>query len=259
MGALHLAIFILISIQAIDAFAQTPDKSSERLSVRQELALQERNTDPTLAQALTEADGSPSRDPADENQFIALSSWDSVDTTSNPGLVVSNNAPCSPVNQPPTTITGGKLKRRGLKQRRGAPPQPESICPVPAATDTDTHPSKQPQTEEQGREQGPALRDGSPQPEDFKWPNMFKLPTKDGDSPACFEATNGLMPVGVCENPKQLPEPSRWDVFMQVNHYIDARSWKLLDSTLGACLNFPFLFPPHNLDYSIFHTFTVYM
>lgn len=38
---------------------------------------------------------------------------------------------------------------------------------------------------------------------------MFKIPTDDGDSPACFEARNGLMPVGVCANRERRPEPSR--------------------------------------------------
>lgn len=247
MGALHLTIFILTSLRVADGFAQTPNEPSERLSAWQELALQERNTAPALAPVPAKADGSPYRDPANENQSISLPSWSLVETTSNPDMIVSNNAPCSPVNQPITT--GGKLKRRGVKQRRGATPKPETFCPLPATTDTDTHPretdGQKPQTEEKGQEQGPAPQDGLPQPEEFKWPNVLKIPTDDGDSPACFEATNGLMPVGVCENPEQQPEPSRWDVFMQVNHYIDARAWKLPDSTLGVFP--PTLFSPRKI------------
>lgn len=262
MGALHLAIFILISLRAVDSFAQTPNKPSERSSVQRELALQ--NTTPALTQLLKKADGSPYRDPADENQSIALPSWSLIDTISKPDLILSNgnNAPCSPVNHP--TTTGGKFKRRGVKERRGATAKPELFCPNPAATtttDTDTPPPKtdgqRPQTEK-GQEQGTASQDGLPQPEEFKWPNMFKIPTGDGDSPACFKATNGLMPVGVCENPERQPEPSRWDVFMQFNRYMDPRAWKLLDSTLGAFFPASF-FPPHNLDYSLFHTCTVYI
>lgn len=239
MGVLHLAIFILISLRAVGVFAQTLNKPSELSSVQQELALQERYTTPALTQLSAKPDGSPYRDPADENQLFGLPSSNLIDTISKPDLILSNgnNAPCSPINQPATT--GGRLKRRRVKERRGATPKPERFCPIPAATttDTDSPPPKtdgqQPRTEK-GQEQGSALRNGLPQPEEFKWPNMFKIPTDDGDSPACFEATHGLMPVGVCENPERQPEPSRWDVFMQFNRYMDPRAWKLQDSTLGA-------------------------
>lgn len=255
MGAIHLAIFILTSLRAVGGFAQTPHKPSESLVAHQALALQERNTGPALAQVSPKADDSPYRDPPDETQSIALPSWSSVETISKPDLILSSNALCSSVNHP-TTTTGGKLKRRGVKQRRGATPNPELFCPLPAAittTDTDTGPSKidgqRPQTEK-GQEQGPTPPDGLPQPEEFKWPNLFKIPTDDGDSPACFEATNGLMPVGVCENPEQRPEPSRWDVFMQFNRYFNPRAWKLLDSTLGAFFFFLCLFPRQSRSFN---------
>lgn len=247
----HLAILILTSLRAVGGFAQAPNQPSELSSVQQELALQEQNTTPALTRLSAKADSRPSRDPADENQVFGLPSWSLIDEISKPDLILSNGnkAPCSPVNHPATT--GGKLKRRGVKERRGATPKPESFCPIPAATtttDTDTPPPKtdgqRPQTEK-GQEQGPAPQDGLPQPEEFKWPNMFKIPTGDGDSPACFEATNGLMPVGVCENPERQPEPSRWDVFMQFNRYMDPRAWKLQDSTLGAFFpSLPPLPPP---------------
>ena len=262
MGALHLAIFILTSLRAV-GFAQTPNKPSELSSVQQELALKECNIAPALTQLSTKADGSPYRDPADENQSIALPSWSLIDTISKPDLILSdgNEAPCSPVNHP---TTRGKFKRRGVMERRGVTPKPELFCPNPAATtttNTDTPPPKtdgqRPQAEK-GQGQGLAPQDGLPQPEEFKWPNMFRIPTDDGDSPACFEATNGLMPVGVCENPERQPERSRWDVFMKFNRYMDPRAWKLLDSTLGAFFPTSF-FPPHNLDYSIFHICTVHI
>lgn len=252
MSALQLAIFILITyLRAVDALAQTPNKLSERLSVRQELALQD-NTAPPIAQVSTKADGSTYRDAENENHLYALP-LSSVDTTtSQPDLILSDNsAPCSPVNNP---ITGGRLKRRWGKQRRGATTNPESACPLPAITtptDTDTRPSKtdgqQPQTEEKSQEQGSGAHDGSPKPDELNWPNLFKIPTKDGDNPACFEATNGLMPVGVCENPTLQPEPSRWDVFMRVNRDIGPRAWKLPDSQLGAFLFF-FVFFSNNRD-----------
>lgn len=250
MGVLHLAIFILTSLRVVGFFAKTTNKPSELSSIQEELAIQERNTSPALSQLSTKADGSPYRDRAEETQSFGLPSWGLIDSISKPDLVLSNgnNAPCSPLNHPATTE--GKLKRRGVKERRGATPKPESFCPIPAAitTDnTDTPPPKtdgqRPQTEK-GQEQGSAPKDGLPQSEEFKWPNMFKIPTDDGDSPACFEATNGLMPVGVCENPERQPEPSRWDVFMQFNRYMDPRAWKLVDSTLGAFFFSHLIFPP---------------
>lgn len=247
MGALQLAIFMLIitNIQAVDALAQTPNKLSERLSGPQELALQG-NTAPPLARISTKADTSPYLDAHNENHplSIPLSSVDT--TTSQPDLIVSDNsAPCSPLKNP---TTGWRFKRRAEKQRRGATTNPESTCPssaVTTPTGTDNRPSKtdgqQPQTEEKGQEQGLGAHDGSPKPDKLIWPNLLKIPTKDGDNPACFEATNGLMPVGVCENPTLQPEPSRWDVFMQVNRDMGPRAWKLPDSQLGAFLS-PFSF-----------------
>lgn len=237
MGALQLAIFMLIItyFRAVDALAQSPNKLSERLSGRQELALQG-NTAPSLAQLSTKADGSsPYSDAQNENNPLALP-FSLVDTTtSQPDLIASDNhAPCSPPDNP---ITGGRLKRRGRKQRRGA------TCPsgITAPTDTDTRPDEQQQsqTEQKGREQGSGGHDESPKQEELNWPNLFKIPTKDGDNPACFESTNGLMPVGVCENPTRQPERSRWDVFMRVNKGISPRAWKLPDSQLGA---FSFIF-----------------
>lgn len=243
MGALQLAIFILIIpyFRAVNALAQSPYKLSERVSGRQDPALQG-NTAVPLAQLSTKADGSPYIDAQNENNPLTLP-LSLVDTTAaKTDLIVSDKpAPCSPVNNP---ITGGRLKRRGGKQRRGANKNAESTCPPPAITtptDTDTRPSKpneqqQPQTEEK---EGPGANDGSPSPDELNWPNLFKIPTKDGDNPACFEVTNGLMPVGVCENPTLQPQPSRWDVFMKVNRDIYPRAWKLPDSQLGT---FSFLF-----------------
>lgn len=245
MGALQLAIFMLIItyFQAVDGLAQSPNKLSERLSVREELALQG-NTAPSLAQLSTKADGSPYSDPQNENNPLALPLSLVDTTTSQPDLIASDNhAPCSPVDN---LITGGRLKRRGRKQRRGATKNPGLTCPsgLTAPTDTDTRPSEtdeqqQSQTEQKGREQEPGGHDESPKPEELNWPNLYKIPTKDGDNPACFESTNGLMPVGVCENPTRQPERSRWDVFMRVNNGIGPRAWKLPDSQLGA---FSFIF-----------------
>lgn len=246
MGALQLALFILIInySRAVDVLAQPPNKLLERLSGRQELALQG-NTAPPLAQLSTKADGSPYLDAQNGKNPLALPLSVVDTTTSQPNLIVSDNpALCSPVNHP---ITGGRLKRRGGKQRRGVTKNPESTCPssaIKTPTDTDTHPSRpdeqqQPQTEEKGREQGPSAPYGTPKPEELNWPNLFKIPTKDGDNPACFETTNGLMPVGVCENPTLQPERSKWDVFMNVNRDIEPRAWKLPDSQLGM---FSFLF-----------------
>lgn len=240
MGALRLAIFMLIMtyFRAVDALAQSPNKLPERLSGRQELALQG-NTAPSLAQLSTNTDGSPYSDAQNENNSLALPLSLVDTTTSQPDLIASDNhAPCSSVDNP---ITGESLKRRGRKERRGATKHPELTCPsgITTPTDTDTHPSKtdeqqQSQTEQKGRQQAPGRQSESPKPEELDWPPLFKIPSKDGDNPACFQSTNGLMPVGVCENPSRQPERSRWDVFMRVNNGLSPRAWKLPDSQLGA-------------------------
>lgn len=226
MGTLQLAIFILIIpyFRAVNALAQSPTYLD---------AQNEKNNNPLT---------------------LPLSLVDTTTTAQTDLIVTDNNnpAPCSSSVYNP--ITGGRLKRRGGgKQRRGGANNKNSessTCPSPATittpTDTDTSPSnkpdeqqqqqqQQPQTEAEKKGPGAAHDDGSPKPdEQLNWPNLFKIPTKDGDNPACFQVTNGLMPVGVCENPTLQPEPSRWDVFMKVNHDIYPRAWKLPDSQLGT-------------------------
>lgn len=80
----------------------------------------------------TKADGSPYLDAQNEIHPLDLPS-SSVDTTTSQLelIVFDNSAPCSPVNNP---RTGGRLKRRGGKQRRGVTTNPESGCSSPAVT-----------------------------------------------------------------------------------------------------------------------------
>lgn len=65
-------------------------------------------------------------------------------------------------------------------------------------------------------------------------PKLFRIPINDGDNPTCYDATYGLMPVGVCQNPQLTPQPSKYDVFMNRNIDIYPRAWKLFDSQPGA-------------------------
>ena len=254
MGALQLALFIITYLRAVNALAQTPNEL-QRLSIRQELALQgdttdeyqqQQHSDSLLAKVSTaNADDSPYLDTAIENS-IALP-LSTVGTNIQPNLIVANNAHCLPVNHP---TTGANPKTRSGRQRRDTT-NSKLICPLPATTTTDSE-NHQPPIEEKGQQEVPTPHDGSPQSEPLNWPKLFKLPTKDGDNPACFEATNGLMPVGVCENPDGQPEPSRWDVFMQDNRDFSPRAWKLPNSQLGALFVFLLFFA--NLDLVGFFT-----
>lgn len=135
-----------------------------------------------------------------------------------------------------------KLRARGGKEEEAPPPPPvpNSKCPLPAITGTDTPQSGQQQP-------SPTTGDGADEREDGKapsrtkpeqpitLPSLFRIPMNDGDNPTCYDATYGLMPVGVCQNPQQTPQPSKYDVFMNRNIDIYAHAWKLIDSQPGSC------------------------
>lgn len=145
-----------------------------------------------------------------------------------------------------------RLRARGGKEERAPPPVPNLKCPLPAITGTDTPQSGQqqpsPTTGGGGneREDGQAPS-GTKLEQPIILPNLFRIPMNDGDNPTCYDATYGLMPVGVCQNPQETPQPSKYDVFMNRNIDIYARAWKLIDSQPGSCsLFFSFLFSPQN-------------
>lgn len=163
--------------------------------------------------------------------------------TTEPNAIAASSENCQPLP------AGGKLKARGGKERRAPPPGPKIFCPLPSTTGTDTpEPGQQPQPPTTGngsdeREGGQAPGGGTPQGQPLAVPKSLRIPINDGDNPACYDATNGLMPVGVCQNPEQSPQPSKYDVFMSRNIDIFPRAWKLIDSQPGVFFLFLFFSP----------------
>lgn len=159
-----------------------------------------------------------------------------IDTTESNTITI-NSENCQP---PPA---GGRLRARGRKEGRAPPQEPNLKCPLPATTGTDTPESGQQQQPPtagnggDGREEE-KIPDGTKQEQPLIVPNLFRIPMNDGDNPTCYDATNGLMPVGVCQNPLQTPQPSKYDVFMSRNIDLFPRAWKLIDSQPGASAPF---------------------
>ena len=153
--------------------------------------------------------------------------------TTEPNAIAANSENCQPLP------TGGKSRAGGGKERRAPPPGTKLVCPHTATTDTDTpEPGQQQQPPTTGNgadeREGGQAPGGTPQAQPLAFPKLFRIPINDGDSPACYDATNGLLPVGVCQNPQQSPEPSKYDVFMNRNIDIFPRAWKLINSDPGA-------------------------
>lgn len=156
--------------------------------------------------------------------------------------ITTNTENCQPLP------AGGRLRARGGKE--------EQACPPPATTDKDTPESgeqQQPPTtgnegDKQEERQAPG---GTKQEQPLVLPNLLRIPMNDGDNPTCYDATHGLMPVGVCQNPQLTPQPSKYDVFMNRNIDIYPRAWKLIDSQPGASPLFLSRFLLHTRDFSI--------
>lgn len=159
--------------------------------------------------------------------------------TLEPNTIAANSENCQPL------IEGGKLRARGEKERRASPPGPKLFCPLPSTSGSGTSESGEqqqpPPTKGKGGDEGGQAPGGTSQEQLLVLPKLFRIPVNDGDNPACYDATNGLMPVGVCQNPQQSPQPSKYDVFMSRNIDIFPRAWKLIDSQPGA---FPLYFSP---------------
>lgn len=185
-----------------------------------------------------------------------------IDTTG-ANTIMTNSENCQPLS------AGGRLRARGGKEGQAPPVGPNLKCPLPVITGTDTPQSGQqqhPSTTGHGgdeREEGQAPGETN-QDQPLVLPNLIRIPMNDGDNPTCYDATYGLMPVGVCQNTQQIPQPSKYDVFMSRNIDIYARAWKLIDSRPGASsLSSPQFYPteefylypePHgsNLTYVLF-------
>lgn len=156
------------------------------------------------------------------------------------GSAESNTIADNSENCPPPLLPG-KLRVRGGNERRAPQPSPKLLCPLPA-TGSDT---SEPGQQQQPSTQAPG---GTSQEQPIVLPKLFRIPTSDGDSPTCWDATFGLMPVGVCQNPQQSPQPSKYDVFMSRNIDIFPRAWKLIDSQPGAFVPVFFIFFTFNFS-----------
>lgn len=162
--------------------------------------------------------------------------------TTEPNMITANIEDCQPLS---------RLRARGGKEGQALPLVPNLECPLPAITGTDIPQSGQgqqsPTTGSGGDERQDEQAPGDTKHENpISIPNLFRIPMDDGDNPTCYDATYGLMPVGVCQNPELTPEPSKYDVFMSRNIDIYPRAWKLIDSLPGASSPFSPLHDPRH-------------
>lgn len=157
-------------------------------------------------------------------------------STTEPNAIAANSDNCQPLP------AGGKAKARGRNERRARPPGSNLGCPLPATPGTEAPESgQQPPTRSNGGDgrEGEQVPSRTQQERPLVIPKPFRILTNDGDNPACYDATNGLMPVGVSQSPLHSPQASKYDVFMSRNIDIFPRAWKLIDSQPGTFSLFP--------------------
>lgn len=170
-----------------------------------------------------------------------------IDTTE-PNIITANIEDCQPLP---------RLRARGGKEGQAPSLVPNLKCPLPMITGTDMPQSGQQQRSPMTGNGGDERDDGqapgeTKQEQPIIFPNLFRIPIHDGDNPTCYDATYGLMPVGVCQDPQQTPQPSRYDVFMSRNIDVYPRAWKLIDSQPGASSLFsPQSDPTH--EFRLYH------
>lgn len=131
---------------------------------------------------------------------------------------------CSSIdNHPQGGVQARKQKRRRVLLERG------ESCPAPlpdAPTSTNQHPETERKPIDTPENQSPTGTEQS-ELDLLEWPDLFKIPTHGGGSPACFEHTRGLLPIGVCDSLGIGPVPSRFDVYENKNPDIIPKAWKL--------------------------------
>lgn len=122
----------------------------------------------------------------------------------------------------------GRVQARIRKRRRDLLKRGE-LCSAPlleAPTSTNQHPETERKPIDTQDNQSPT-ETGQSESDPLEWPDLFKIPTDSGDSPACFEHTKGLLPIGVCDSLGIGPVPSRFDVYERKNLDIIPQTWKL--------------------------------
>lgn len=246
MRSPQLSFLILSYLWAIDASSWASD--FEGLAVRQdpsvtngvmssdELGLQEglsedlstpNQAENLLPNYLSSPDGNDT--PFANEVPVALGS-NSISPGPELTLTATNKDCSSGDNHPPDGDKVRKRKRgRDLLQRG-------EFCPAPllnAPTSTNQRPEieREPIDTPEGQSST-----GSEQQESdlLGWPDLFKISTQDGDSPACFEHTRGLLPIGVCDSLGTGPVPSRFDIYERKNPDIIPKTWKFNNCFLCA-------------------------
>lgn len=133
-------------------------------------------------------------------------------------------AECSSIdNYPQGGAQARKQKRRRNILRR------RQLCSAPlldAPTSTNQHPETERKPIDALENQSPIGTEQS-ELDLLEWPDLFKISTHGGDSPACFEHTRGLLPIGVCDSLGIGPVPSRFDIYERKNLDIIPKAWKL--------------------------------
>lgn len=122
-----------------------------------------------------------------------------------------------------------RRRRRDLLKRGG-------LCPAPlldAPGSTNQHPETEQNPIDTLENQSPTGTEQS-DPDLPEWQDLFKISTQDGDSPACFEHTRGLLPIGVCDSLGTGPVPSRFDIYERKNLDIIPKAWRLNNCYLCA-------------------------
>lgn len=161
-----------------------------------------------------------------------------------PELTATKTECSSGDDHPQGRIQARKRKRRSDLRKRG------ELCPAPlldVPTSTNQHPEAERNHIDTLEHQTRAgTKKSAPGP--LEWPNLFKISTHDGDSPACFEHTRGLLPIGVCESLGIGPVPSRFDIYERKNPDIIPKAWRLNNCFLCAySLQFNSFSPPARL------------
>lgn len=162
--------------------------------------------------------------PADE----VLAALGSNSISPGPELTATKVDCTSGENHPHGEIKARNRERRNLLQRGES-------CHAPllnAPTGTNQHPETERKPIDTPEDQSPTSE--QQEPDLLEWTDLFKVSTQDGDSPACFEHTRGLLPIGVCDSLGIGPVPSRFDIYERKNLDIIPKVWKLNNCFLCA-------------------------
>lgn len=140
-----------------------------------------------------------------------------------PELTAAKTECSSRDDHPQVGVQARKRKRRRVLLKRGG------LCSAPlldAPTSTNQHPETERKPIDTLGNQSPTGTEQS-EPDLLEWSDLFKISTHGGDSPACFEHTKGLLPIGVCDSLGIGPVPSRFDIYERKNPDIIPKAWKL--------------------------------